>query len=72
VVEGQQGGILEREHGEGRHQGVAQGDFDLAGPLLGEGAEMGAEGPEQGVGREVLADFTGSESHVELLPRPKW
>ncbi len=34
VVEGQQGWVLEREHGKGRHQGIGQGDFDLAGPRV--------------------------------------
>ena len=30
LIEGQQGRVFEREHREGRHQGVVQGDFDLA------------------------------------------
>ena len=63
VVEGQQGWVFEREHREGRHQGIAQGDFDLAGPEVGKRAETGAEQPEEGVGREILACFTGSKSH---------
>ena len=43
VVEGQQGRVFEREHREGRHQGIGQGDFDLAGPRVRKRAEMGAE-----------------------------
>jgi hypothetical protein len=67
VVEGQQGWVFEREHREGRHQGVAQWDFDLAGSRIRKRAEMGAEGLEEGVGREILACFTESESHSEPL-----
>ena len=71
VVEGQQGWVFEREHREGRHQGVAQGDFDLARPRIRKRAEMGAERSEQGVGGEILPCFTGSKCHGEPLRQPK-
>ena len=71
VVEGQQGRVFEREHREGRHQGIAQGDFDLARPRIGKGAEMGAERSEEGVGGEILPCFTESNSHSEPLHRLK-
>ena len=60
VVEGQQGWVLEREHGKGRHQGIGQGDFNLARPRVRKRGETGAERPEKGVGGEVLPCFTGS------------
>ena len=34
VVEGEQGCVFEGEHREGRHQGVAQGDFRLGRPRI--------------------------------------
>ena len=71
VVEGQQGGVLEGEHGEGRHQGVVQGDFNLARPQIGKRTEMGAERAEQGISREGLSCFTETKSHCEPLHRPK-
>ena len=72
MIEGQQGRVFEREHREGRHQGVVQGDFDLARTVVGKRAEMGAENLEEGVGREILACFTGSKCHGEPLRWPKW
>jgi hypothetical protein len=33
---------------------------------------MGAEPSEEAVGREILADLTGSQSHGEPRSRPKW
>ena len=71
VVEGQQGWVLEREHRKGRHQGIVQGDFNLARPRIGKRAEMGAERAEQGISREGLPCFTESKSHCEPLHRPK-
>ena len=62
VVEGQQGWVFEREHREGRHQGIVQWDFDHARPRIGKRTEMGAERAEQGVGRETLPCFTESKS----------
>ena len=67
VVEGQQGWVFEREHREGRHQGIVQWDFDLARPRIGKRAEMKAERSEEGVGRETLPCFTESKSHSEPL-----
>ena len=67
VVEGQQGWVFEREHREGRHQGVAQSDFNLARPRIRKRAEMRAERSEEGVGREILPYVTGSKSHSEPL-----
>ena len=61
VVEGQQGRVLEREHGKGRHQCIGQGDFNLAGPRVGKGAETAAKSTEKGVGGEILPCFTGSK-----------
>src|SRR5208337_3048125 len=73
VVEGQQGRVLEREHGKGRHQGIGQGDFDLAGPRVRKRGETGAERLEKGVGGEVLPCFTGSKCHGEPLHCwPRW
>ena len=71
VVEGQQGRVLEREHGKGRHQGIGQGDFDLAGPRVRKGAETAAKRTENGVGGEILPCFTGSKCHDEPLHWPK-
>ena len=68
VVEGQQGGVFEREHREGRHQGIAQGDFDVAGPRVRKGAELGAEQLKEGVGGEILPYFTGGECHGGATP----
>ena len=67
VVEGQQGWVLEREHGKGRHQGIGQGDFNLARPQVRKRGETGAERPEKGVGGEILPCFTGSKCHGEPL-----
>ena len=72
VVEGQQGRVFEREHGEGRHQDVVQGDFHLRRPQVGKRSEMGAEQSEEAVGREIFAYVTESQSHGEPLPRPRW
>src|SRR5271157_3064306 len=71
VVEGQQGRVLEREHGKGRHQGIGQGDFNLARPRVRKTGETGAERPEKGVGGEVLPCFTGSKCHGESPHWPK-
>ena len=67
VVEGQQGWVFEREHREGRHQGIAQWDFDLARPQIRKRAERGAERSEEGVGGEILPCFTENASHSEPL-----
>src|SRR5271157_1630939 len=72
VVEGQQGRVFEREHREGRHQGIGQGDFNLARPRVRKRGETRAERPEKGVGGEVLPCFTGSKCHGEPLHWPKW
>ena len=72
VVEGQQGRVLEREHGKGRHQGIGQGDFNLARPRVRKRGETGAERPEKGVGGEVLPCFTGSKCHGEPLHWCMW
>ena len=62
VVEGQQGRIFEREHREGRHQGVSQGDFDVAGPRVGKRGEMAVEDLKKGVGGQILPCFTGANA----------
>src|SRR3954447_25110639 len=70
VVEGEEGGVLEREHREGRHDGVAQGDLDRAGARVRERAELGVEELKEGVGGKIFARLTESESHSGPLPPP--
>ncbi len=50
-VEGQQGGILEREHGKRRHQGVAKGGSRPPPHAV----EAGANQSEAGISGEILA-----------------
>src|SRR3954454_7602777 len=69
-IEGQQGGILEGEHGEGRHEGVAQGDLDLARSGVRERVEPGADQMEEGVPREVFGCGAEITSHGPSLPGP--
>ena len=48
VVEGEQGWVFEREHREGRHQGVVQGDFHRTRPRVGKSERNGSEGLGKG------------------------
>jgi hypothetical protein len=55
VVEGQQRGVLQREHGEGRHQGVGQGNRRIGAPRIGDLGETAANQGIEGIRRQVLA-----------------
>ena len=72
VVEGQQGRVFEREHREGRHQGIAQGDFDFAGPRIRKRREMAAKHVEESVSGKILPCFTRGECHGEPVRWPGW
>ena len=70
MIEGQQGGVFEREHGEGRHQGIAQGEFDLARPRVRNRDEKRVEKSKEGVGREILAYLPGGDEHDRQFRLP--
>ena len=72
VVEGQQRGVFEREHSQGRHQGIAKGYFNLAGSRVRKGREMAAQHAEKSVGGTILACFTGGKCHGEPVHGPGW
>lgn len=71
LVEGQQGRVLEGEHGEGRHQGVAEGNVDLAGPQVANAVEAGANQSEERVSGKILASLPGRETHSWQLLLPQ-
>ena len=66
LIEGQQGRVFEREHREGRHQDIGQGDFNLARPRVGNRAENGVEKSKEGVGREILGYLPGGGHDWQL------
>lgn len=57
LVEGQQRGILQREHGEGRHQRVGQGNRRRGSPRIGYPGKAAADQGIEGIRRQVLADL---------------
>ena len=67
LIEGQQGRVLEGEQGEGRHEGVAEGNVGAARACLGHLVKTGADEAEEGIGREILAGLAGGENHRQLL-----
>ena len=47
AVEGQQGGVFERKHRKRRHQDVGQGEFNLAGPRVGNRVRKSRRSPKR-------------------------
>lgn len=59
ILEGQQGGVLEGEHGKAAGQSIVQGDAGVAGPVVGNPGEIIPNSGDEGVEVQVftLADF---------------
>jgi hypothetical protein len=70
MIEGQQGRVFEREHREGRHQDIGQGEFNLARPLVRNRTEKGVEKSEECIGGEMLAYLPGGDGHDRQLHLP--
>ena len=66
-VEGQEGRILEREHGDGGHQGVAEGDFGLPRARIGDFVKPAAELSEERVRGKIFARLPGEGNHGQIL-----
>src|SRR6266851_1545421 len=70
-IENQQGRVLEGEHGEGRHEGVPEGNVRLAGTRVGDAVKTVAEQSEEGIGGQSLACLPGGETHGWQFLLPK-
>ena len=55
LLKGQQGGVLQGEHGEGRHQGVRQGNRALPPAMVGDLLKPKPQQFVQGIGGKMLA-----------------
>ena len=60
LVEGQQRRVLQREHGDGRQQRVAQGNGRFGLPMIGDSGEALAQQGIQRIGRQLLANLPGT------------
>jgi hypothetical protein len=67
LVEGQEGRILEREHGDGGHPGVAERDFGLTRARIGDFVKPAAELSEERVRGEIFARLPGEGNHRQIL-----
>jgi hypothetical protein len=64
LVKGEQGQVLEREHGKAGHESVSQGDFAVTGAMVGYFVKLLADDGEHGIGVEMGAHFEFAKSFI--------